>query len=574
MSLFASSSLWSRHLPHNATNQKFKFNPSALPKRFYTHQPIAFHGSSSFNYNVRSLRQRNPTKPISFIVSASSAAIAATDDSTPFFPTRMLHIIRQIAAFGLPALMVPLADPLMSLVDTVALGQWAGSLQLAALGPCSLVFNFAFYSFTALSVSTVSLIAERLRSGRGTAEHALSTALFLGATGGILISCIFLLWGPQLLAMTGCDPSLLGTSWQYLRIRCLAAPAAIITQVAQAGLLGQRDSKTPLKIVLLSIFISLLGDVVLIGGLGMGVAGAAWTTLAAQFLSATMLLQALQKSKVKPPFELPSRHEVSALMATASTLGIFYIAKTTSYLFLQATATRLPALLLAAHQPVWQLWGLASFTNSPIEQSALAFLPAATSTREKKELITVLMGLGAISGLFCSLIAHGIPAVAPGLLTADKALWSSMQSVWLPGTLALMACGLDVSATGVLLACKDRWYVARSMIISGSALIAFLHWTAANPNGIGGVGGGIGGSLVGVWWGLFAFFIARSLQSLPRVFFKHLNAELPLASSSYSSMDGSKELAGGGSSDGAVGDGDDDGDLEPRITDELNVSGA
>ncbi|KAG7672119.1 putative Protein DETOXIFICATION 46, chloroplastic [Nannochloris sp. 'desiccata'] len=468
--------------------------------------------------------------------------------------------LSQIAVFGLPALMVPLADPLMSLVDTVALGQWAGSLQLAALGPCSLVFNFAFYSFTALSVSTVSLIAERLRKGHG-AEHALSTALFLGAAGGIFISSIFVLWGPQLLAATGCDPSLLGTSWQYLRIRCLAAPAAIITQVAQAGLLGQRDSKTPLKIVLLSIFVSLLGDVVLIGGLGMGVAGAAWTTLAAQYLSAVMLLRALQNSKVKPPLELPLRQEVAALMATASTLGIFYIAKTTSYLFLQATATRLPALILASHQPVWQLWGLASFTNTPLEQSALAFLPAATSTKEKREFITVLMGLGAISGIVCSLIAHGIPAVAPGLLTADAALWPHMRSVWFPGTLALMACGLDVSATGVLLACKDRWYVARSMIISGSALVLFLQLMRSRA---------LGGSLVGVWWGLFAFFLARSVQSLPRVFMKHLNAEVvpqevvKVASSSSGGCGESTRSDEGGQADA----------LEPGLLDELNLSGA
>jgi putative MATE family efflux protein len=559
MSAFASYSFRSGHLQQNAQISNYKSNLSALSRRRITHQPLASYRSSHNKYNVHTFRQRKYTRPIPFVVSVSTAALAVTtapDDSTPFFPKRMLSIIKQIAVFGLPAVMVPIADPLMSLVDTVALGQWAGSLQLAALGPCSLVFNFAFYSFTALSVSTVSLIAERLRKGHGT-EHALSTALFLGATGGILVSSIFVLFGPQLLAATGCDPSLLVTSWQYLRIRCLAAPAAIITQVAQAGLLGQRDSKTPLKIVLLSLLVSLLGDILLIGALGMGVAGAAWTTLAAQYLSATMLLQALQKSKVKPPLELPSRQEIGALMATASTLGIFYIAKTTSYLFLQATATRLPALLLASHQPVWQLWGLASFTNTPLEQSALAFIPAATSIREKREFITVLLGLGAISGIFCSLIAHGIPAVAPGLLTADRALWSHMQSVWLPGTLALLACGLDVSATGVLLACKDRWYVARSMIISGSALVAFLQWTA------NGGGGGVSGSLVGVWWGLFAFFLARSLQSLPRVLIKHLNGEAETESNSKVISSGEN----GG--EGVHGE-----NLVPGVADELNLGGA
>jgi putative MATE family efflux protein len=566
MSVFASCSLWSGQLQHNALFQNHKINPAVLHERIYTYQSKVFQVSKRISYNVHRSRQRRATKHTPLVFSASTAALAATDyyDSTPFFPTRILSIIKQIAVFGLPAVMVPLADPLMSLVDTVALGQWAGSLQLAALGPCSLVFNFAFYSFTALSVSTVSLIAERLRKGHG-AEHALSTALFLGATGGILISSIFALWGPQFLAATGCDPGLLGTSWKYLRIRCLAAPAAIITQVAQAGFLGQRDSQTPLKIVLLSLLVSLLGDVILIGGLEMGVAGAAWTTLAAQYLSAILLLRALQNSKVKPPLEFPVQKEMTALLATASTLGIFYIAKTTSYLFLQATATRLPALLLASHQPIWQLWGLASFTNTPLEQSALAFLPAVTSTREKKELITVLMSLGAISGILCSLIAHGIPAVAPRLLTADAALWPYMQSVWLPGTLALMACGLDVSATGVLLACKDRWYVARSMILSGSALVAFLHVTT---------NGALSGSLGGVWWGLFVFFSARLVQSLPRVLIKHLNAEVVVVGAA---QEVEKEGASSSGNENISSGEDEETEadiLEPGIVDELNLSGA
>ena len=417
----------------------------------------------------------------------------------------------------------------MSLIDTIALGQMAGSLQLAAIGPCSLIFNFAFYSFTALSVATVSLIAERLRKAKennnnnnnngssgATAEDALSTALFLGASGGILIAAVILVWGPRLLALTGCDPSLLSTSWSYLRIRVLAAPAAVITQIAQSGLLAQRDSRTPFKIVILSILLSFVGDVWLIGGRGMGVAGAAWSTLAAQYLSATLLLRALTGSAVVPRFNtIPSKGEISALMATASTLGVFYLAKTTSYLFLQATATRLPAMLLAAHQPVWQLWGLTSFTNTPLEQAALTFIPGILTLRGRQEFMTLLLFLGAVNGVVCAIVAHGLPALQPALLTADAALWPHMQSIWLPGSLALLACGVDVSATGVLLACKDGAYVARSMIMSGSALIAFLRWRSSG-------GGGGGGGLGGVWWSLTVFFCVRVAQSLPRVVLVHM----------------------------------------------------
>jgi O-antigen/teichoic acid export membrane protein len=49
-----------------------------------------------------------------------------------------------IIKFSLPVVLIPLADPLMSLIDSVCIGRMTGSVQqLAALGPCSLIFNFA-----------------------------------------------------------------------------------------------------------------------------------------------------------------------------------------------------------------------------------------------------------------------------------------------------------------------------------------------------------------------------------------------------------------------------------------------
>lgn len=52
--------------------------------------------------------------------------------------------------------------------------------------------------------------------------------------------------------------------------------------MSQAGLLAQRDSLSPFRVVLAISCVSLVGDLLLIGRLGMGVVGAAWTTVAAQ----------------------------------------------------------------------------------------------------------------------------------------------------------------------------------------------------------------------------------------------------------------------------------------------------
>jgi hypothetical protein len=72
--------------------------------------------------------------------------------------------------------------------------------------------------------------------------------------------------------------------------------------VAQSGLLAQQDSRTPALTVLLSVLVSLLGTVVLVAGLGWGLAGAAITTTITQYVGAAALLYALSiRGKVRAP---------------------------------------------------------------------------------------------------------------------------------------------------------------------------------------------------------------------------------------------------------------------------------
>ncbi len=72
-----------------------------------------------------------------------------------------------------------------------------------------------------------------------------------------------------------------------------------------------------------------------------------------------------------------------------------------------------------------------SFTNTPLESAALAFLPAAPSREDAQETARLLILLGAASGVIGSAVAVGLPAVAPQLFTANTALWPNMQSVQL-----------------------------------------------------------------------------------------------------------------------------------------------
>ncbi len=119
------------------------------------------------------------------------------------------------------------------------------------------------------------------------------------------------------------DLSLLPLASEYIRIRALAAPAALVTMVAQSGLLAQQDSATPAATVILAALVSLAGSVVFVAGLGWGLVGAAATTVATQWAGMAFLLYALSvRGRLRLRLALPRTAVVGRLLSTMGPLSI------------------------------------------------------------------------------------------------------------------------------------------------------------------------------------------------------------------------------------------------------------
>ncbi len=361
----------------------------------------------------------------------------------------------------------------------------------------------------------MATVADKLREDKeDEAGLVLSTALMLGLVAGATVGLLLQRNAETLLRLTKCEEVLLPIARTYLSIRSWAFPAAIATSVLQGSFIAQRDSRTPFFVVATSILLSALGDFILIRS-GFGIAAAAWTTLLSQYFSAAVLLWRARRveSRVRPRWVLPDRKETLELVEYVLRLGVFYVSKTSSYLFLQAAAARLSPMSMAAHQAVWSLWGMCSFTSAPLEQASLAFLPTARPGMDKNELTVALIACGATLGVVCTLISVGIPTFLPQLLTSDVTLYPVMQQIALPAMVAMLCCGFDVTSTGVLLANRDTTYVARAMLLSLMVLVGYLGWQLYFAGGF---------TVQRVWWGLSLFFISRVVQSLPRVMAAHM----------------------------------------------------
>ena len=434
---------------------------------------------------------------------------AQSGDDGDLFAWRKREV-GNILRFSLPALSIPLADPIMSLVDSVCVGQYASTLELAALGPNLVIFNFVTFSFSFLAIGTTLRVSAALADDdTQKASNTISTALLISLVGGAALLAFMLAFSQPTLAATGAVPELLAAAGGYLLVRIWACPAVLATTVLQSGLLAQRDSFTCLLAVLISAAFNVVGDIVFITKLNMGLVGAAWATMLGNYLSLLVLVllgytswgESLRDSwergsgggggtqqggegfstrragakGLRLQWHVPTGKEMASFGEALGPLFFISVCKNLCYLMLQSVATTFSTVTCAAHQAMWSVWAICSFCPTPLEQCAQVMLPrhvredtaraikaAATPNARRGAPATIPGGftasrefvkcLAAVAGGTGCLLGLVIAASAknPQLLTADGALYGIMAS-FIPYMMAsLLMAPITIFLDGVL----------------------------------------------------------------------------------------------------------------------------
>ena len=222
------------------------------------------------------------------IKATSSSSAVSTNQETR-------QIVHEILAIALPSLGGMLLDPIMSLIDTACVGQ-ISTTALAAMAPCTSIFQFCFFAFFFLSAATTNLVASNppetvVGDGEEAArrvlfnEKVVSNASLLAVVLGTIVSGALFKFCDPLLRLAGIPASntaLLQAARPYLLIRAVGIPFVFLATVLQGSSLGRGNAMRPLKIFGAAGVINLIGDVYLTLMKGWGATGAAVATVAAQ----------------------------------------------------------------------------------------------------------------------------------------------------------------------------------------------------------------------------------------------------------------------------------------------------
>ncbi|KAL6213676.1 hypothetical protein ACLB2K_013122 [Fragaria x ananassa] len=314
-----------------------------------------------------------------------------------------------------PATGIWISGPLMSLIDTVVVGQ-GSSVELAALGPETVMCDNMSYVFMFLSIATSNMVATSLAKGdKDEVQHHISTLLFVALTCGflmLLFTRFFSSWA--LTAFTGSkNMQIIPAANTYVQIRSLAWPAVLVGWVTQSASLGMKDSW------------------------GYGIAGAAWATMLSQIVAGYMMIESLnQKGYNSYAISVPSPKEFLTLIGLAAPVLVTMMSKVAFYSLIVYFATSMGTNTMAAHQVMIQTFFICTVWGEPLSQTAQSFMPELIygvnrSLPKARMLLKSLVIIGGILGLALGIIGTSIPWLFPNMYTPDQKIIKEVDNrVW------------------------------------------------------------------------------------------------------------------------------------------------
>lgn len=403
---------------------------------------------------------------------------------------------KEILRLGLPALGALAADPLVSLVDTAYVGR-LGTEALASLAVAAAVFGVAFSVFNFLQYGTTPLVARELGAGRSRDAGRFAVAAAIAAAAlGIVALAVLMAFPAPLLRALGAGDELIAPATEYLRIRALALPAVMLVIVGHGVYRGAQDTRTPFVIAIGLNVVNLVLDPLLIFGFDLGLAGAAWASVVAQWSGAAAFAIAFrrQRGDMGVVLAVPSLAEVTQLARAGGALVLRTASLLVAFTATTAVAARLGAVPVAAHQVSLQLFIFLSLVLDAVAISAQAMLGKATGGGDADLLrwqADRLVGIGTMAGIGLAALVLLASPFLPGLFTPDPAVREAIRSV-LPQLALIQILGGAVFAwDGIVMGVTDFRWAMYATALPAAVVTGMLAAIAV-----------IEAPLTAVWWAI------------------------------------------------------------------------
>ena len=412
----------------------------------------------------------------------------------------------------MPALGALAAEPLYLLADTAVVGH-LGTPQLGGLAVASTVLTTSFFLFNFLAYGTTAAVARFVGAAdeRSAAQQGMQ-GVWLSVGIGVVLLVVGVAFAPAAVSLFTDPSSEVGrNAVVYLRVSALGAPAVLVALAGVGYLRGLQDTTRTLVVAVVSNVANLVFELVLIYGLGMGIAASAAATVVAQWGAAAayagFVLRNVRRSDVSLR---PDRRRLRALVVVGRDLFVRTGSLLAALAVATAVASGLGAVPLAAHQIAFQLWSFLALVLDAVAiagQAMIGRLLGAGSADDARSAAARMVQWGIGAGVLFAVVVLVLRPVLVPVFTDDAAVRSSALDVLVIVALLQPVNAIVFVLDGVLIGAGDLRYLAKAMAISGLGVFlpaAFFvsRWSNA--------------TLLWLWGALTLLMVARLVGNVVR----------------------------------------------------------
>ena len=198
--------------------------------------------------------------------------------------------------FALPFMGASLLQFIYGAVDLLVVGRYCDPASIVGVSNGAQIMQILTLMVVGFTTGITVLVGQYLGAGRARdMERAFVTGAAVFAGLAALLFLLLLLGHSALIDLIQTPDEAVPHARRYLMICGLGAPFIVGYNVVCSALRAMGDSCSPMLYVAAACVTNIAGDFLLVGGLKMGVAGAAIATLAAQGLSFALSLTALRR---------------------------------------------------------------------------------------------------------------------------------------------------------------------------------------------------------------------------------------------------------------------------------------
>ncbi len=208
-------------------------------------------------------------------------------------------IWKQLLIYFFPILLGTFFQQLYNTVDAVVVGNYLGKEALAAVGGATgTIINLLVGFFVGLSSGATVVISQYFGSGdEDGVSRAVHTSIALSLAGGIFLTFVGIFGARWALEMMGTTADVIGGATDYMRIYFAGVIMNLLYNMSSGILRAIGDSRRPMIYLIICCLVNIVLDILFVGFMHMGVAGAAIATISSQAVSAILTMRALMRTE-------------------------------------------------------------------------------------------------------------------------------------------------------------------------------------------------------------------------------------------------------------------------------------